>query len=364
MGQITERPVSPRLDTGSRAKMWLIICMICVLIAGATCVELWYPDKVFNALRRVFGPLAYHAYAYKHVRLVDALPNGSLVFRTGLPLDASWFRPLQFDETVLRALLRRAVEDPDLHIGLAKGATNATWDSASTLPLVDVTLLTLEVDAIEEEKRFFDTKGLPYELIQYPTNGVKSKDFYPQCAEAECATMQPRDLTPERRRQLAMSFPLWDPDDSISRIKQFINKVTTGPPRLYFFHCVCGCDRTGAFFLEYSLTRDPTRSFKDLLMTSVAVSDRSLFYEYQISAQWYCEHLTTIGVYKGNDCGACDNDKFRCMDTGMPFDWLMFDFLVKLLLIIVLVVLIPICCCVAYHRRTKRRRTLMEPFLG
>eukprot|EP00397_Hematodinium_sp_SG-2012_P009555 GEMP01009644.1.p1 GENE.GEMP01009644.1~~GEMP01009644.1.p1 ORF type:complete len:369 (+),score=71.03 GEMP01009644.1:628-1734(+) len=339
-----------------------IMGILCCIVIGALCI-------LFNftmVKRRIMMILSYHAFSFQHIRLVDALPNGSLVFRSGLPLNTSWLFPLQFDEHRLRAVLRRAVEDPALHVGPAiTSAVNTTW-SMDSWPLVDVPLLTAELAAIEAEKAFFHTKAPPNELIRYPTHGLWPVNLGPMCAHTQCASLQPRDFTPKRRRRLAETYPEWDPDHSVARIQEFSHMVTSGPPRLYFFHCICGCDRTGSFFIQYSLTRDPTLSFTDLLMSSIATSNRSLFYQYQVSAQWYCEHLAARGIYKGNDCGACDNGLFRCTNTGIPYDLLFYDTLVQVLLCTVILMLFSATSvvCLTCRRAGIRRTPLDEPFLG
>jgi len=265
------------------------------------------------AWKEIFLSTLYAAYGLAHVRLVDELPNGSLVFRTGLPME-SMFDYLWFDLAKLKAEFRRAKEDRDLHLGEAKRVASAKWTpEMESMPLVDISLLTREAYAIGVETQFFQGQDMPNEFIHLPMYGVRPHHFSHVCGDAhECKDRQPRDLNDTRRHEIAARFNHWDEDDTVERMQRVTEMVQNGPPRIYFFHCLCGCDRTGAFFIQYSMTRNASLSFIDLLHESIATSGRALYYQYQVSAQWYCEYLRTIGVYSRDDCGACDGKKFRC----------------------------------------------------
>ena len=82
-----------------------------------------------------------------------------------------------------------------------------------------------------------------------------------------------------------------------------------------FFHCFCGCDRTGELAAAYSI-RHLDMSLTDALAENEQVASRHMYYDFQVSAQWYCESLRLQGLYRWDDCGNCG--PYRCGDTGSP----------------------------------------------
>jgi len=200
---------------------------------------------VYFSWHEIYMSMLYSAFGLSHVRLVDELPNGSLVFRTGLPM-ISLFNYLWLDFEKLKAELRGAKKDRGLHIGLAKKGASTEWtEEMEKMPIVDMSLLTHELYAISVEKQFFEEQGKPNEFIHLPTYGVRPDQFSLICDIPECKNRQPRDLDETRRHELAAYFDVWDSDQTVERMKRVTDMVSTGPPRIYFFHCTCGCDRTG-----------------------------------------------------------------------------------------------------------------------
>eukprot|EP00747_Dinoflagellata_sp_TGD_P030397 gnl/TRDRNA2_/TRDRNA2_134595_c1_seq1.p1 gnl/TRDRNA2_/TRDRNA2_134595_c1~~gnl/TRDRNA2_/TRDRNA2_134595_c1_seq1.p1 ORF type:complete len:210 (+),score=20.75 gnl/TRDRNA2_/TRDRNA2_134595_c1_seq1:78-632(+) len=128
--------------------------------------------------------------------------------------------------------------------------------------------------------------------------------------------MQPRDLDAATRRGVADSFEEWDADSLNMRVRT-LRELLDGSPRVIFFHCLCGCDRTGALFAAYAM-RYLNMSLTEAIAENELVAGRHMYYNFQISAQWYCENLRARGLYAWDDCGNCE--PFRCFDTGAPWD--------------------------------------------
>merc|ERR1712130_618491 len=107
----------------------------------------------------------------------------------------------------------------------------------------------------------------------------------------------------EARRQLASNFQQWNADALDVRV-QALRAQLDGSPRVVFFHCLCGCDRTGELFAAYGM-RYLNMSLTEAIQENELVAERHMYYQFQVAAQWYCEYLRVHGLYAWDDCGNC-----------------------------------------------------------
>mmetsp|Transcript_95478 Transcript_95478/g.307805 ORF Transcript_95478/g.307805 Transcript_95478/m.307805 type:complete len:271 (+) Transcript_95478:92-904(+) len=202
-------------------------------------------------------------------------------------------------------------------VAALKSSTGVSVDGPEQL--LDFSLLTDEVDQIAAEK-----SALGDSFVHWPTFGVVPAAFQKACREydvAECpSTMQPGNMTAENVHTLAKAFPKWDVDHLAERVEILHSRLHEDLDgldlaRVIFFHCSCGCDRTGELAAAYSM-RYLNQTFTEMYVENAKVAGRNTVYANQVAAQWYCEHLRTQGLYTGDDCGNCG--PFRCVDTGSP----------------------------------------------
>ena len=159
-----------------------------------------------------------------------------------------------------------------------------------------------------------------------------------------------QNLLQNIRIHLAATFEQWDEDKFTQKVQILSNMVH--PPhgeedknesptlvngeintpknrsrrtRFVFFHCLCGCDRTGSLAVSYDMYRkwaangkssrddhahpQPSShealahpSFHSLLKQNYEFIHRPMLRNYQLKAQWYCEHLRFLGLYPMDDC--------------------------------------------------------------
>jgi hypothetical protein len=132
--------------------------------------------------------------------------------------------------------------------------------------------------------------------------------------------MQPGKVEEAARTQMARTFPEWDTDKLSERVEILHARlhgkdVDRTIAQIVFFHCSCGCDRTGEMAAAYSM-RYLNRTFTEMYRENERIAGRHIVYKNQVAAQWYCEHLRARGLHTGDDCGNCE--PFRCADDGSP----------------------------------------------
>jgi len=198
-------------------------------------------------------------------------------------------------------------------------SAGGTLFPSGDIEVVDVTLLTKEQRVIRAEEQGFQSS-----LVQWPMVGVTPDIFAGACDERDLpcpSSRQPGRLVPAVRQRLAADFQQWDRDELESRVVALRSILEghgkDGAARVVFFHCLCGCDRTGQLFAAYAM-RYRNMSLTEALAENELVAGRHMYYQFQAGAQWYCENLRTRGLYDHNDCDNCG--PYRCHDTGIPLD--------------------------------------------
>lgn len=227
-----------------------------------------------------------------------------------------------------------------------------------TSQLMDFSLLTQEVDQIMAERR-----GLGDQVTIWPTHGINEDQFQKECSnrgiESCPSTLQPRDMATEDVVMLAKTFPEWDVDHLTERV-DILHSLVHAPvdgeqlSNVIFFHCACGCDRTGELAAAYGM-RYLSKTFTEMYIENEDIAGRHTMYNNQVAAQWFCEHLRTKGLYSFNDCGNCE--PFRCVDDGSPAVW---DAIPRITYLVVSILfLVASACCL---RRRCRLHQAKEEF--
>jgi len=282
-----------------------------------------------------------------HIHILDRAGPDAVLFRTGNPASYSVFG-IGGPEVILTELTQQL-------------AAVANWSSDPARPplITDLSLLTDETEAIEAERRAFAG-----DMVHWPTYGVGKAHFYSVCHDlniSECpSNQQLLWLSSSSRSILAQHFNDWDRDNINARVEEMHQRLTEagahkgGQRRGIILHCMCGCDRTGEMSIAYSM-RYLNKSFTEALRESERVAGRHMIYQFQVAAQWYCEHLRTRGLYTGDDCGDCKVG--RCLDDGHPMDAkakaVIFRIVGIVLMCVVALYLSCACCpcCPAKRRR-------------
>lgn len=256
--------------------------------------------------------LCAYYHALTHVELVTKSPDGAWLFRSGGPwtFPRGWLSaPVMTSDSI-----RGALRDASLKSALAGSPPELLpWD----VRLFDINLLTADADKqyIDVESAFFADQQNQGDILVWPMNGVMPRDMAQGChgaglADSACpvVTRQPRDVANATiRRQLAASFPSWDRDSLSHRVEELHGLVRRLKNTAIFFHCSCGCDRTGQLFAAYAMSH-LNWTVQEALKHNTVIAGRPLWYEHQVSIQWHCEWLRTTGRYAHDDCGVCVGD--------------------------------------------------------
>mmetsp|Transcript_95479 Transcript_95479/g.307815 ORF Transcript_95479/g.307815 Transcript_95479/m.307815 type:complete len:234 (+) Transcript_95479:92-793(+) len=161
-------------------------------------------------------------------------------------------------------------------VAALKSSTGVSVDGPEQL--LDFSLLTDEVDQIAAEK-----SALGDSFVHWPTFGVVPAAFQKACREydvAECpSTMQPGNMTAENVHTLAKAFPKWDVDHLAERVEILHSRLHEDLDgldlaRVIFFHCSCGCDRTGELAAAYSM-RYLNQTFTEMYVENAKVAGRN-----------------------------------------------------------------------------------------
>jgi len=259
--------------------------------------------------------LCAYYHANTHVEFVIKPPDGAWLFRSGGP----WLFPrgLLSTEPVMSAESIRAV------LRSASSKVALAGSPAELLPkdvrLLDINLLQTMDEGdqmyINLESKFFAQRSDEGDFVLWPMNGVQSADMVRGCQEAGLAneacptlTRQPRDVASAAHLgRLAATFPSWDPDSLDQRVEELHRLVHSQKDTAIFFHCSCGCDRTGQLFASYAI-RHLNWTVHTALKHNTALAGRAMWYEHQVSVQWYCEWLRSTGHYLHDDCRTCGGD--------------------------------------------------------
>lgn len=277
-------------------------------------------DRVWSFIpANVVTYLAAYYHALTHVELITKPVDGAWLFRSGGP----WSFPggLLSGPVVNGEAIRAALRRASAESSLAGGPPELT---PLDVRLLDINLLNPsrfppDQEYVDLETSFFAERRNAGDFLLWRMNGVMPVDMARGCrgaglGEEACpmTTRQPQDVVNATTRgQLASTFPAWDPDDMHGRVKELHSLVRSLKNTAVFFHCSCGCDRTGQLFAAYAIAH-LNWTVQTALNHNVAIAGRPLWYEHQVSIQWYCESLRASGQYLHNDCSFCGDGNVPC----------------------------------------------------
>ncbi|KAJ3425776.1 phosphatase [Anaeramoeba flamelloides] len=96
----------------------------------------------------------------------------------------------------------------------------------------------------------------------------------------------------DKRKEKALTFDNWDTDRLTPRLKivyDLLHKVDTLPKMIYF-HCEHGIDRTGEFGASYVMLHFGW-DYGKAIWWDTNIANRLIHIEYQQHAHWYCYYL-------------------------------------------------------------------------
>eukprot|EP00928_Gymnodinium_smaydae_P076882 TRINITY_DN59981_c0_g1_i1.p1 TRINITY_DN59981_c0_g1~~TRINITY_DN59981_c0_g1_i1.p1 ORF type:complete len:383 (+),score=58.49 TRINITY_DN59981_c0_g1_i1:34-1149(+) len=275
----------------------------------------------------VWVPLSADLNSLQHVQFITKAPEGAWLFRSGTPLSfpRSFLGSPVYEPEAVRSALRRASAGPALDGQVPSGSPALPED----VRMLDINLLTgnliQEKHLIRAEADFFAAHPEAGEFVHWPLLGVTKAHMSKACADAadmssDCPAdpRQPGDLDESLRLRLAASFQHWDPDNLVNRVEALHKLLQQRSNTAMFFHCDCGCDRTGELFAAFALTH-LNWTFHEVMHHNTVLNGRTMWYGNQVSAQWYCEWLRHSGKYQHDDCRVCTAD-MACFDDGFIMD--------------------------------------------
>jgi hypothetical protein len=228
--------------------------------------------------------------------------TGNILFRTGNPLDSADNKEIDFKP--LMAQFKTAAEK-----------AGATWPTEYFVQ--DISLWTNEDSYIAAEKQYWDAHPVQGNVTHWPTVGMHTTVLQAGCKDyniSACgnSTKQPSSFSPTDLHMLAKNYQKWGNTDQLESRLATVYKALhtkTDKPQVIFFHCTCGCDRTGEFYAAYAI-KYLNQTWTDAMQYDVDLINRLVDYDYMLMSQWYCEYLATSGQYSHNDCGNCK--LFKC----------------------------------------------------
>lgn len=202
--------------------------------------------------------------------------------------------------------------------------------------LMDISLLgsnPVESWDIEAERRFFAENPELGSFVLWPTWGTNSSALALACSSANISaedcqnpTMQPAEYRRHKRTShvvdlLARDFLVDRLSDGLmertSKIRSWLSG-TYDVPLVIYFHCECGCDRTGELSAAYAI-RYLNVSFTHAMDVNVKLIERTIGYCNQVTTQWLCLSLVASGQYGfPNDCERCE--RWSCSDVEHDCD--------------------------------------------
>ena len=246
--------------------------------------------------------------ALEHTAFVDHDPNtGNLLFRTGSPLvHRGHHRDKDIDFEPLMSQFKTAAE-------------NAGVKWPADFFVQDFSLWTTETETIAHEKAWWEKHSELGNVTHWPIYGMHHSTLEAGCKHnsiEKCTdrTKQPNTMADADVGTLGKTFLAWgDTDDLHSRLATINGLLHTkmSKPQVIFFHCTCGCDRTGEFGIAYSI-KYQSMTWTDAMAYDVKLIKRNPTYSNMVMSQWYCEYLANTGQYSHTDCGNCN--PFQCAE--------------------------------------------------
>lgn len=229
-----------------------VFALLAVLLAAANATWSLEQGAIWRDVRRV--------------HLVDQNSTaGNFLFRGASPNVA---HGNQFDIKALRSALYQA-------------ASNSGISLPSSFEIVDVNLLNLAQGSFDEgetisEWSHFNANPSDGEFIFWQTLGTQSNATDPSIPSA-------------MRKFVANTFPAWTNDDLDTRVytlKAMLDRPGA-QPRVIFFHCDEGCDRTGETAGAYRM-RIHGMSWNQVNQLNSQECGRPQMCQWYLMMQWYC----------------------------------------------------------------------------
>ncbi|KYR01244.1 putative protein tyrosine phosphatase [Tieghemostelium lacteum] len=161
---------------------------------------------------------------------------------------------------------------------------NSSESQGITLPddfyIIDIKLIygvSSEIPVIELERNFFAANS---SLGEFGTN-VTLGDLW-----------DPNFIPKSDRIEWAKNLTEWQKDNLPQRMEDYYNILNTplDKPVVLFFHCLCGCDRTGEIAASYVM-RYFGWDFITALDWDEKIAGRPIMPNNKWGAQWYCLYL-------------------------------------------------------------------------
>jgi len=102
---------------------------------------------------------------------------------------------------------------------------------------------------------------------------------------------------------LAESLASWQDDDLPDYIPS-INALLNTPndqPTVIYFHCECGCDRTGEIGASYAM-KYRNYTYPQAIQWDEDIAGRIILPNHQFAVHWYCYYLLLVEGYDWLDC--------------------------------------------------------------
>jgi len=166
-----------------------------------------------------------------------------------------------------------------------------------TLPsdffLLDISLLSIEVESTHAEKLFFDANPSAGKFHLWPFTG---------------SLLDPNIFTDEERKILALYMDPHTIDDLPKKVPELRRMLYTSYNKsaILMIHCEQGMDRTGELSGSYYITYQ-NMSFGQALALDCSINPdqiRGIGCNNQDAFQWYCYRMYYQGLYKYSDACA------------------------------------------------------------
>lgn len=211
----------------------------------------------------------------QHVRFI-AQENNNFLFRGGVPKNSSSMFPYE-------GLLSAMAASAEL--------SNVSLPSSPFL-LYDINLLNpLDIHEgadIEMERTWFDENPDKGKFFHYQIHGEKSN---------------PSFYFGRMLKNKARSFADWSVDSLPAFVETIRLLLTTESPIpiIIYFHCECGCDRTGAvsgaYYMQYM-----NYTFQQAHTLNKQIAGREMLTHQRYSFFWYCYYLKYAKGYSSLKC--------------------------------------------------------------
>eukprot|EP00823_Brevimastigomonas_motovehiculus_P007580 TRINITY_DN6661_c0_g1_i1.p1 TRINITY_DN6661_c0_g1~~TRINITY_DN6661_c0_g1_i1.p1 ORF type:complete len:244 (+),score=41.55 TRINITY_DN6661_c0_g1_i1:57-788(+) len=179
----------------------------------------------------------------------------------------------------------------EMRSALTDAATAAGFVLPSSYYIIDVSLVTImnlqEYIHLSIEYSYFESHSNEGELFFRETIG-----------QFDNATLI-KNNNPQLFKRILMDLPAWQQDHLGERVDFLYSLLMSAPPatdprpRLIYYHCEAGHDRTGeisgSYYMKYK-----NLSYFQATSLNTRIAGRPIYPESQLAMQWYCYYLKEI----------------------------------------------------------------------